>query len=138
MTPRPPESYVHGLDGPVVVVPARVATWLLRRAGLEAYHRDHRGLDPQVDAIIVALKVADRTWRASVGTDLGTDTDGTGPGPAGCPWLSTTEAARRLGITDRAVRKAIAAGRLRAQWVGGVHALDPADIEHYRATRAAA
>lgn len=133
---RPPESYLHGLAGPVVVVPARVATWLLRRAGLADYHREHRGVDPEVDAVLVALRVADQAWRASVGTDPGTDTDGAGLGPAG--WLSTAQAGRRLGITDRAVRKAIASGRLPAQWIGGVHALDPEDLEHYRARRAPA
>lgn len=140
MTPsfRPPEAFVHGHEGPVVVVPARVATWLLRRAGLEAYHRDHRGADPEVDAVLTALKVADRAWRAAQGADQGTGADSTRSEQTGCPWLSTREAAARLGITDRAVRKAIAGGRLKADWVGGVHALDPEDVALYRPRRVAA
>ncbi|WP_408633190.1 helix-turn-helix domain-containing protein [Mycobacterium hippophais] len=35
------------------------------------------------------------------------------------PWLTTAEAAERLGISDRAVRKRIARGRLPAMSCGG-------------------
>lgn len=135
---RPAETYVYGLDGPVVVVPARVATWLLRRAGLEAYHREHRGIDPEVDAVITALKVADRASRGSVGTDCGTNADPTGSGPADSTWLNTAEVARALGISARGVRKAVATGRLRARQVGGVHVFSPEDVGKFRARRAAA
>ncbi len=132
---RPAESYVH--LGPVAVVPGRVAGLLLRRGGLAEFHRKHRGADPELDAVVLGLKLADLAWRGSVGTDCGSDTDMAGLGPAGCTWLGTRQAARRLGISSRAVRAAISSGRLRARWVGGRHVLDLEDIEHFRAQRAA-
>jgi hypothetical protein len=132
---RPPEGYVHGLDGPCVVVPARVAALLVTRAGLAGFHARHRGLDAEVDACIVALKVAAAAWRARhVGSDRGTDPAGAGGRPSPS-WLTSRAAGARLGITPRAVVKAIGAGRLPAQWACGCWWIDPADVEHYRTQR---
>lgn len=142
MTPlRPAEYHVYGLDGPVVVVPGRVAAWLLSRAGLDEYHHSHRGDDPDVDQVLVALKLAAIAWRErnTGGTDHGTQVADTPPQAAPSPqWLTTTATARVLGITARAVVKAISAGRLPAQWSAGCWWIDPQDVEHYRAKRAAA
>lgn len=137
--PRPAECHVLGFDAPVVVVPGRVAAWLLSRAGLADYHRAHRGDDPEVDQVLVALKLAAIAWRErATGTDHGTREADTPPQDAPSPtWLNATTAARALGITSRAVVKAIAAGRLPAQWSAGRWWIDPADVEHYRARREA-
>ncbi|MEV7264187.1 helix-turn-helix domain-containing protein [Micromonospora aurantiaca] len=135
---RPPESYVHGLNGPTVVVPARVAAWLERHAGLRSLRTTHRGADPEVDSVLVALAVAAAAWRERTGvsTDQGTDqAQQAEPGP--CCDLSTTEAADRLGMTDRGVRKAIAGGRLTAHRDGDRWRVSLEDLEHYRAGRAA-
>ncbi len=131
----PPEGYVHG---PCVVVPARVAALLVSRAGLSDFHVQHRGLDAEVDAVLVALKVAAAGWRARhVGSDHGTNhaAAATQPSPW---WLNSRAAGARLGITPRAVVKAIGAGRLPAQWASGCWWIDPADVEHYRAQQDAA
>jgi hypothetical protein len=137
--PRPAEYHVLGFDAPVVVVPGRVAAWLLSRAGLADYHRAHRGDDPEVDQVVIALKLAAHAWRErATGTGHGTREANIPPQGAPSPtWVNTTTAARALGITSRAVVKAIAAGRLRAQWSAGRWWLDPADVEHYRARREA-
>ena len=140
-TPLPAEHLVFGADGAVTVVPGRVAAWLLSRAGLADYHRAHRGDDPEVDQVLVALKLAAIAWRErnTTGTDHGTQAADTPPQAAPSPhWLTTTATARVLGITARAVVKAISAGRLPAQWSAGCWWINPDDVEHYRARRAAA
>lgn len=138
--PIPAEHLVHGLDAPVVLVSGRVAAWLLSRARLNEYHRAHRGDDPEVDQVLVALKLAALAWRERiVGTDCGTDRASSSPQAAPSPeWLTTTATARLLGITSRAVVKAISAGRLPAQWFAGCWWIDPEDVAHYRSRRGAA
>lgn len=137
--PIPAEHLIHGLDGPVVLVSGRVAARLLR-AGLSEYHRQHRGDDPEVDQTIIGMKLAALAWRERIsGTDRGTTAADTPPRAAPSPaWLTTTATARVVGITARAVVKAIAAGRLPAQWSAGRWWISPEDVGHYRARRAAA
>jgi len=43
--------------------------------------------------------------------------------------IGTTEAARRLGISDARVRSLIASGRLKAIKVGGAWLIDPKDLD---------
>lgn len=135
---RPPAAYVHGIDGPAVVVPARVAAWLERVARVAQLRIDHRGIDPEVDSVLVALGVAATAWRVNQG--ISTD-QGTGqrkePELAAGSSLTTTQAANLLHITDRGVRAAIASGRLDAQRVGDQWLIDREDLEHFRAGRAA-
>jgi hypothetical protein len=136
---RPAEHLVFGLDDPVVPVSGRVASWLLARAGLDQYHRAHRGDDPEVDQVLVALKLAAIAWRErNTGTDRGTQAADTPPQAAPSPaWLTTTAAAGVLGITARGVVKAISVGRLPAVWSAGCWWIDPEDVEHLRARRTA-
>lgn len=129
---RPPEHLVHGLDGPVMIVTARVAAYLLRYAGLDEFYREHRGADAEVDAALAALRLTAWQWQKTV--------PGTTPAPSPEPpsnskWLSTGAAAGLLGISDRAVRRAIAEGRLRAEQTGGRWYINRIDIEHYKAGR---
>lgn len=129
---RGPEHFVHG-GGQVVVVPARVAAWLLRHGGVDRLRSQVRGADAEVDAVLVALTVAGQFWRASA---TGSQVD---PEPEAAPrsqWLSTTEASDRLGITDRAVRLAISEDRLAAEQIDGRWRLRREDVEHYAAARA--
>ncbi len=135
---RAPERYVHGLHGPCVVVPARITAVLVTRAGLADYHAQHRGEDPELDAVLVALKVTAAAWRSAVADHGNEQTKYPAGAAVSTQWLSTAQAARRLGCSPRTVRWAIAAGRLSAEWVGGGWVLYPADVEHYRARRAAA
>nr|WP_254451152.1 excisionase family DNA-binding protein [Aeromicrobium stalagmiti] len=51
--------------------------------------------------------------------------------------MSTGQVASQLGITDRAVRLAIARSALKATEVGGRYRITREDMEHYRAARAA-
>ncbi len=133
---KPPGSYVFGTGADQhVIVPARVAAILFRRAGLADYHRQNRGIDPELDSLLVALREAGREWVASV--------SGSEPRKAAEPEslssrVSAREAADLLGVTDRAVRLACTQGRIPAEQVDGRWLIDREDVEHYRAARDAA
>lgn len=130
---RPPEQYVHG-GGEVVIVPARVAAWLSRHASLDRIRTEVRGTDAEVDAVLVALRVSALYWLTSAtGSDVVPEPEVAAPSKR----MSTTQAAGRLGITDRAVRLAIAESRLPAEQVAGRWQINRSDVEHYRAARAA-
>lgn len=132
---RPPTAYVHGVEGPVVLVPARVAAWLDRRAKLTDLRGEHRGADAEVDNVLLALRLAAMSWRR---TATGTDTPEAPEPETPSQWLTTTDVATAAGITGRGVRKAIAAGRLHASQVNGRWLVTREDLEHYRAARRAA
>lgn len=131
--PRPPESYIHGVAAPIVILPARVAAWLERHAGLNDLRIRNRGIDPEVDSVLQALHRASLHWRTTVaGSNQARE-----PEVATQSNYSTTEAAERLGITDRAVRLAIAEQRLAATDDNGRWRITPEDIAHFKAAKAA-
>lgn len=132
--PRPPESYIHGVAAPIVIVPARVATWLERYAGLNDLRIRARGNDPEVDSVLQALHRAALHWRTTV---TGTNQAPAPEEPAQSKWYSTTEAAERLGITDRAVRLAITQKRMGATNLNGRWRITSEDIAHFKAAKAA-
>lgn len=126
-----PDEYVIGRG---VLVPPRVALLLLVRGGLSDYQRRARGDDPQVDAVLAAFVAEALAWRRAAGSR---HPDATVPRLSE-PWsqkLSTTEAARRIGVSHRTVLRNIAAGRLPAERVGGRFVLDLEDVEHHRIRR---
>ncbi|MGY1778768.1 helix-turn-helix domain-containing protein [Geodermatophilus sp. SYSU D01036] len=130
---RAPEHYVHGLDNAgVVLVPARIAEWLHRHFELDAARKATRGADPEVDSVLVALRIAALNWRSSVYGTSPRNVPETEPVSA---WLSTTQAADALGLTDRAVRSACSDGRLEAQRVDGRWRISREALEHHRASR---
>lgn len=132
---RPPQAYVHGIGGPVVVIPARVCAWLERHAQLNEVRIRERGTDPEVDAVLVALRLAALTWRT---TATGTPVAAKPEAPTDLnQWLSTTQAADILYITDRAVRLAIKEGRLPATLLNGRWRITREDIQHFAAAKAA-
>lgn len=132
---KTPEAYLHG-DGAsaIVIVPARVASWLATRTRLSEVRISARGTDPEVYAVLAALHRAALAWRTSV---TGSENPPHPEAPAQSKWMSTTQAGGLLGITDRAVRLAITEDRLPAQQVAGRWRITREDVEHYRAARAA-
>ncbi len=110
-----------------VVVPPRIAAWLEDKAGVLSDRRILlRGTDPEAYSVLAAVHVAALRHRSGFGTesamwptssrDLET-------------WVTTAEAARQLSVTDRAVRKRIAAGHLPATKHGGRWLLHSNDIQ---------
>ena len=130
-SPRTPEHYIHGA-GAVIIVPARICAYLNRYAGLEQFRRDNVGIDPDVDALLIAFRVAELAWRRSV---TGTTQAATPELAASSEWLSTTQAAGQLHMTDRGIRTAIAAGRLQADSVAGRWRISREALSHFRQTR---
>ncbi|WP_189016033.1 helix-turn-helix domain-containing protein [Paenarthrobacter histidinolovorans] len=131
---RPPAAYVHGINAPVVIVPARIAAWLERNAGLNQIRINARGADPEVDSVLNALRLAALTWRtAATGSPQAPEPEAARESK----WYSTTDAAERLGITDRAVRLAIQEKRLHATNLDGRWRISTEDIEHFKAAKAA-
>lgn len=131
LTPK----YVLRVSEPSVVVPARVAAFLEQRAHLSALRVSVRGIDPEVSEVLESLRYVAMAWRGSA---AGTEVEA-GPEPAtdSKQWMTTGGAAGVLGITSRAVRKAIARGAIPAEEVDGRYRVNREDIEHYRAARAA-
>ena len=127
---KPPSAYLHGGDSPVVIVPARVARILVRRFALDRYHVANRGRDPELDSVLVALKTAGVRWRASfVGSSDAPDEEVL---PASV--LTTRQAAQLLGMTSRAVRFALAEGRLEGRLLDSRRwEVSRESVEHYRA-----
>ena len=132
MTSRLP--HLIGTAGPAVIVPGRVAAILDRQCRLTDLRVRTRGVDPEATAVLEALHVAALAWRSSsTGTEAAPE-----PEPATrSEWMGSGQAADLLGVTSRAVRKAIADGRLAAVEVGGRYRISREDVEHYRASRAA-
>ncbi|MGV3714346.1 helix-turn-helix domain-containing protein [Pseudolysinimonas sp.] len=127
---KQPESYAFTDLGGAVILPARVAAYLERYAGLNEFRIQHRGTDPQVDNALVALHSVATNWRASV---TGSRTAAPAEVEPESKWLGTTAAANRLGITDRGVRLAIQEERLPATIIDGRWLIDREDLEHFRA-----
>ncbi|ORM29195.1 helix-turn-helix domain-containing protein [Williamsia sp. 1135] len=105
----------HVNDDGSVVLPARIAAWLEEQAGLTTAHERRlamRDTDPLAYEVLAALHLSALAHRSGTGTKLAAVP--AQPSPSEC-WLTTTEAARQLGMTDRGIRKWITTGRLPAQ-----------------------
>ena len=132
---RPAGAFIHGLEGPVVVVPARIARKLLRDAGVAAYYEAHRNEDLEFDAVVQAFKGAAVTLTSVPASVSGTSVDDVPEVPPPSErlvLLSCSEAAGLLGISPRAVRMACEQGRMKSQQVGGRRLIDREDVEAYR------
>lgn len=124
--------YLLGTDGPSVIITPRIAAWLDTKAKLNAMRIKVRGLDPDLDAALIALRIAAVSWRTSA---TGIEHAPEPEERPGLEWLGTTEAAGHLGMTDRGIRTAIAEQRLPATQVAGRWRINREDLEHFRATR---
>ncbi len=119
---RPAEHLVHGLDGPIVLIDGAVCARLNRLLGLDKLRAQVRGQNPRLDQALLAIKLAAVAYTESSahGTDVAPQ-----PEPAARSTqllndtVSTTTASAFLGITDRAIRKAISEKRLPATKVDG-------------------
>lgn len=120
--------YLHGVDGPVVVLPANVCDFLERHAGLDEYRKRNLGRHPQLDHALLSLHSAATAYRASrTGTPEISE-----PEPPTSSWVGTTKAARILRMTDRGVRRACEQGRLEAHQVEGRWRIAREDLAQFR------
>ena len=135
----------HLQPSPTVVVPAHLAAlvWRPLAADLEQLRRAGVLVDEDLFELVMDLRELgrwhdeDSEFRSSsdVGSDVGTSLAN---GVAGRgSWVSTTEAASRLGVTDRWVRRLLDDDRLRGRWVGGSRIVEAQSIDEYRKARSA-
>jgi excisionase family DNA binding protein len=133
--PRPIEAAIQGLTGPVSVIEGTEAAALIATFGLDVYVREHRGAHPDVDRAVAKLRLCSAAHRARAGSNCGSfraEPAEPMPSSRGGQQLTTQQASGLLGVTDRAVRKAIAENRLRADRSGGRWMIDSADVVMYR------
>ncbi|MDO9398388.1 MAG: helix-turn-helix domain-containing protein [Herbiconiux sp.] len=115
-----------------MIVPRRVCAYLNRYADLDRFRLQTRGQDAEVDGVLVAFRVAALSWQeAATGTKEAAPPELEGSSDN---WMSTTQAATQLGIGDRAVRKAIAEGRLHAENIAGRWRIRRDQLQHFRRT----
>ncbi len=134
---RPAAYYVHGLDGPTVVVPAWFALWLELNTDLGRQRINRRGVEPAADELLVALHYAATHAAASDRPSAAGSVPPRLPEARQDLPMTVSELAERVGITGRAVRQAITAGRLHAHRSGHRYLIDRADAETFRRNRAA-
>ncbi len=124
-------SAARYLHGGVVIVPAEVAAWLLANGDLNRLRVATRGADPRRDAVLMALAMAAHqhmTVTSGDGCRSAMEPEAAAP----LEWMSTTQAADQLGVTDRAVRLACQLGRLAARQVGGRWQVSRAVLDEYQ------
>jgi excisionase family DNA binding protein len=110
-----------------VLIPPRMAAWLETNAGVTSDKRILlRGADVEAYLVMAALHVAALAHGSGIGTKHATEQRCSQDLPM---WLTTAEAAEQLGgISDRAIRKRIATGRLPATKFGGRWLLNRNDV----------
>lgn len=137
---RPAEFSVH--VGPIAVLDGRVCASLSRLLNLDKLRAQVRGQDAELDQALLAIRLAALKYD---GTGSATAT-GSKSAPVAevvsrsaqqqNSTYSTTSAAAALGVTDRAIRQAIAEKRLAAtkddsnRW-----RIDRTELQRYAATR---
>jgi excisionase family DNA binding protein len=133
---RPAESS-SAHRGPVAVIDGRSCA-LLNRMFLDKIRMQIRGRDPQFDEALLVIRRAglEYTESSCSGTRVAAQ-----PEPAqhleqtNNTTMSTTTAATLLGVTDRAIRKAINEKRLAATKLDGRYRIARDDLAEYLATR---
>ena len=109
-----------------VLVPPRIADWIERQIGLVSERRiGLADTDPLAYAVLSALRIVAFNHRSGSGTKSAQGQ----PSSKESQWLTTSEAAARVGVTDRAIRKWIAQGRLPATRYGGRWLIDQTDLD---------
>jgi excisionase family DNA binding protein len=132
---RPAEYMVHA--SPVVILDGRTCVLIGRVLDLDRVRRDVRGQDAQLDQALVAIKLAGiayTTESSSGGTVSAADAEPVARSRQHdtSDTVSTTTAAAALGITGRAVRKAITEKRLNATLLDGRYRITRDDLTAFR------
>ena len=124
------------MHGDLALVRGTMAHKLLERGDFKTWTANHYGDDPEFDTMLRALRMAAARRTSERTSDDGSESAAL---PEVAPQLASVinamQASVLLGVTDRAVRLAIAGGKLPAQQVGGRWQIDRQDVERYRATR---
>jgi hypothetical protein len=130
------------VDGPAVVVPARIAYLFEKHFELERLRREWHGRDHELDVVLlswhaVALQYVDtaRATASGNGSSMASTAEAAAPSEVVAA-VDSSEVARAAGITSRAVRLAAEEGRLPGKRVAGRWWFTPEDVAAWQAARA--
>lgn len=125
------------IDEPVVVVPGRLCAplWELLAAALERSRRNGQTASPEIEQLARDLMAASlasgRARDAPRSSDCGSevDADSSAPGEStSTVWITTTEAADLLGVSDRRVRQLLDSEKLAGRRAGATRLVDEASV----------
>ena len=123
---KAPTAYLHGDDGPVVIVSAHVAAFLKRRVGLDALRINARDMgDMEVYYVLNSLQRAALAYDPTPAISTPSAAHGDDSG------LSTSQAAVALRMTARGVRDACEKGRLEGHLIDGRWRISRAAVRRY-------
>jgi excisionase family DNA binding protein len=110
-----------------VIVPPRIADWIEEQIGLVSERRIALAdTDPLAYAVLSALRMIALSHRSGNGTKLAEAQPSSEDSNV---WLTTSDAAAELGVTDRAIRKWIAQNQLPAHRYGGRWLINRTDLQ---------
>ena len=131
----------YRIEGPAVVVPARVAALLERHLRLDRVRVEVRGADAELDAVLSDWAVVAKQHR-QVSHQVSSIAPHTKPAAQSTadddPWLSARQVADLVGVTAVAVRKARRQGRLTGRHIDGAWKFHRDEVERWRSERTAA
>lgn len=105
----------HTTSSGAAIMPPRIARWLEHTCKLTDDRRIRlRDTDPEAYVALTALHLA--ALRSETGTNAAAPQVINAQSTV---WMSTSEAAKAIGVTDRCIRKWCANGRLHATLAGG-------------------
>ncbi len=133
---------IVGAHGPVLVVSGREAFILRDALRRWLAEHDRAGARQKTLAVLPLLREWERVADTYAHTLMSADGHGAGgeaptSGSVRGEEISTGEAAERLGVSDRHVRRLIDSGDLEARRVGRLRLVDSHAVEHLRRGRSA-
>jgi excisionase family DNA binding protein len=122
----------HVTENGCVIVPPRIAHWLETKAGVTADWRDRlRDTDLEAHQVMAALHWAATQHLSDIGTKHAA---GQSERAESVVWLSTTEAAREMNVTDRCIRNWCRNKRLPATISGARWLINRNDLRAFART----
>jgi excisionase family DNA binding protein len=123
---KAPDAWLHGQDGPIVIVSAHVAAYLKKAVPLDKLRLAARDMqDAEVYNVLSSLHRAALAYNPT-GDEKGVDSI-----PTPSPTLTTRQAATQLHLSPRGVRDACEKGRLAGELVDGRWRISRASVQRY-------
>lgn len=127
-----PQASNHVTANGAVIVPPRIAHWLETKAGITADWRERlRDTDLEAHQVMAALHWAATQHRSDIGTKRAA---GQSERAESVVWLSTSEAACELRVTDRCIRNWCRTKRLLATMSGARWLINRNDLHIFART----
>lgn len=126
MAAKAPDAYLHGDDGPIVIVPARVAAFLKRYTALDEARLRVRTADSEIYDVLSSLH---RAALAYMPPDPARESEPVKDGVAAT--VTTRQAAGILNLSTRGVRDACEKGRLEGRIVENRWIISLASVRRY-------